>query len=89
MTDVVHGKEGADNQYSFQGAFPEKTECKHCKEPGAVLTITVSEDQPGPFACNMYPNDPQGEGYWYHDAAAWALYTCRKCFEVTVLWNQA
>lgn len=83
---VAYGEDGAE--LSRQSAFPPTTKCIHCDTGEAILTITVAENET-PFACQMYENDPHGEGYWYHDAASWALYTCRDCLEVTVLWNQS
>jgi hypothetical protein len=91
-TVVVYGQEGCKSEFSTQRPFPKSTKCDHCAHSEALITITISEfgilGQKGQFACDLKPVGPD-DGYWYHDAASWALYTCPHCFKVTVLWNQA
>ena len=79
-TVVVYGKEGCQKEYSTQAPFPKEAKCEKCNND-ALITITISD-----FAAGLSPNSG---GYWYHDAASWAIYTCPHCFHTQVKWNQA
>jgi len=92
MFEVVIGKEGLG--HSYQAPFPETTPCVHCLGISRVGFVAfenrslepINEQQ---FVTNLYPNDPNGEGYWLHDCCAVAVYLCTKCLNPTALYNQA
>jgi len=80
---------------SWQEPHPETVNCPKCGRPAEIF-MAVQEGCTRPrgrnfkFACELHENKPGGEGYWFHDAIAAALYCCRHCFEVFVgNWNQA
>ena len=78
-------------KYTWQNEFPITTECLRCKGEsrlGFVAHETERKPEDG-FVCNLYPNDPDGEGFWLHDACCVAVYFCKKCLEPTALYNQA
>lgn len=77
---------------TWQDPFPETTECLKCHGEcrlGFVTHEFDTEQGKGNFLCDLYPNDPDGDGYWLHDACSVAVYFCRKCLEPTALYNQA
>ena len=77
-------------ELTWQAPFPEEVKCVHCGKEGARLAFVLCEDYGDEFACSMYPNDYEGEGFWLHDAAAFATYLCRdvSCAGATTKWNQ-
>ena len=78
--------------FSFQDAFPKSIECVHCdceKEAELIFVAHEMDRKNKEFLCRKHDNDPEGEGFWFHDAACFANYVCRKCFKVTAIWNQA
>ena len=92
MFEVFLGTNGLEK--SYQGEFPETTECVHCKGEariGFVVFEKLTEESSTPIChvCNIHDNDPDGEGYWLHDFCAVAVYFCKKCLEPTALYNQA
>lgn len=94
MFKVTIGKEGLTKTY--QDEFPETTECVHCKKEARVGFVAVEDHPPKgqdrkeiEFVCNLYENDPDGEGYWLHDCCAVAVYFCKGCLKTTALYNQA
>lgn len=95
MFTVTIGKDGLSE--SWQAPFPETTDCVHCKKEARVGFVVKESrsDEPrkageGPeaFVSHMHPNDPDGEGYWLHDACAVAVYFCKKCLNPTAIYNQ-
>jgi len=91
---LEYGTKGCEN--SWQAPFPEEVECAHCGKEGARLAFVLQELggenwQDKEFASNLHDNEPEGEGFWLHDAAAFATYLCRdiNCAKATTKWNQA
>lgn len=83
---VEIGTKGVGN--TWQQPFPEQAKCRCGGD--ARLAFVASENEPGEeHVCNLHKNEPNGEGFWPHDAIAMAVYFCGKCFEPVVLWNQA
>lgn len=77
---------------TWQNPFPEEVTCACCGKEGARLAFVLQESGKKEHACNLYQNDPDGEGFWVHDSAAFAVYLCRdiNCPEkATAKWNQA
>lgn len=81
---------------TYQAKFPTTTSCVKCGKP-ARIAVTMREEfeerkmpEQQSFATNLHANDPRGEGFWLHDAAAFATYLCTdiKCATATTLWNQ-
>ncbi len=88
--DLAYGTEGCCT-LTFQDEFPEEAVCAHCGKEGARLAFVFAEaGGAGEYICELHENDPEGEGFWLHDAAAFAVYLCRdiKCAEATTKWNQ-
>ncbi len=82
--EVGYGPKGKN--LSYQGDFPEVTPCVKCGKE-ARLGLVVREDG----VVDLHPNDPKGDGFWLHDAGAFATYICTDidCAAATTLWNQA
>ncbi|MGH9917991.1 MAG: hypothetical protein ACRD6W_03830 [Nitrososphaerales archaeon] len=86
---------------TWQADFPETTPCCKCgKEARLAIGIQEGADAPRaegetpiqePYVTNEHPNDPEGEGFWLHDAGAFATYLCTdiNCASATTLYNQA
>ena len=74
---------------SWQADFPKTTPCVKCGET-ARHALTVMEEDGPQYASRAHRNDPDGEGFWLHDAAAFAIYLCKDidCATATTLWNQ-
>ncbi len=93
---LEYGSKG--QELTWQDPFPKEVTCVHCGKAGARLAFVLCEmggDNPkeAEFACRLHPNKsegPDGEGFWLHDAAAFATYLCRdlECASATTLWNQ-
>jgi len=89
--EVTIGVEGLSK--TFQGEFPEETECCYCKGIARIGFVAHEgmSNQPivaGENVCNLHPNDPGGEGFWLHDCACFATYLCKECLNPTTLYNQ-
>ncbi len=87
---IEYGTKGRD--LSWQAKFPEEVECVHCGKPGARLAFVFMEEDGKEYASSLHDNDyaEGGEGFWLHDAAAFATYLCRdiNCTGATTKWNQ-
>ncbi len=86
---VKPGTEGKD--MSHQGGFDETTPCVKCRKK-ARMALVVSEDGKGDnYVTHVHPNNPEGEGYWPHDCAAFAIYICPDidCRTATCIWDQS
>jgi hypothetical protein len=88
-----YGTEACD--LSHQAPFPKEATCCHCGKEGARLAFVFQETggenwKEKEFACRLHDNDYAGEGFWLHDAAAFAVYLCRDidCTKATTEWNQ-
>jgi hypothetical protein len=88
--EIAYGEEGAVDGMSFQGAFPKTTCCIKCGKTSRMAFV-AAEGSGDRFVCREHENDYKGEGFWLHDAAAFAVYLCTSiaCCEATTLWNQA
>ncbi|RLF67437.1 MAG: hypothetical protein DRN26_02415 [Thermoplasmata archaeon] len=84
---VTIGEEGC--QHTWQKYFPEETSCVHCDGKAHIGFVAHEGAGEPSYVCNLHKNDPNGEGYWLHDACAVAVYFCRKCLKPTALYNQA
>ena len=78
---------------TYQEAFPPTTPCCRCGAEARIGFVAIEglsdPESPRKYVCNLHDNDPDGEGFWLHDACAVAVYFCRKCLEPTALYNQA
>lgn len=79
---------------SFQDEFLETTKCCRCGKEARLAFVAHEMDEEtaangGKYICQLYDNDPDGEGFWPHDAVCVAVYFCRGCLETTALYNQA
>lgn len=74
---------------TWQDDFPITTECVRCGGECRLGFVAHEFERGGDFVCNLHLNEPEGEGYWLHDACAVAVYFCKKCLEPTALYNQA
>jgi hypothetical protein len=87
---VTIGKEGLTK--SWQGDFPETNECPYCKGEARIAFVghegLDKQSGEGPYVCSLHKNNPEGEGYWLHDACAVAVYFCKKCLEVSGRYTQ-
>lgn len=88
---VAIGTEGLD--LTFQRPFEPTTTCVKCGKK-ARIAFTIAEpmtDGEKRYITDLHSNDPGGEGFWLHDAAAFAVYLCTDidCATATTLWNQA
>jgi hypothetical protein len=76
---------------TYQDDFPQTTPCCRCGGESRIAFVAI-EGNSAPeseHVCDVHPNDPDGEGFWLHDACAVAIYFCKKCLEPTALYNQA
>lgn len=78
-----------DDKGSFQGDWPEICDCIHCGKKATLVFATVEDSGLDEYLCDLRKNDPNGDGFWFHDATSWAVYICRSCFKATADWNQA
>lgn len=92
--NVFYGTKGCF--HTWQDSFPDEAKCVHCGRGDARLAFvyleTGGEDWiEKEFVSKLHDNDPDGEGFWLHDAGAFATYLCRdiKCTGATTLYNQA
>ena len=97
---VTIGKEGLTK--TRQAAFPETTECVHCKgeaRVGFVAHEGMDDDDKAVWPRdhvqfvsdlhkNLHKNEYSEGGYWLHDCCAVAVYFCRECLKPTALYNQ-
>lgn len=77
---------------SWQDDFPKTTKCVHCKGEARLAFVAHefnTKPNSGEFVCDLYDNDPDGTGYWLHDACCVAVYLCKKCLKPTAFVNQA
>ncbi len=79
---------------TFQEEFPKTMECCKCKGESRLTFVAHEYDKKsskegGKYICQLYDNDPEGKGFWLHDACCVAIYFCKKCLEPTALYNQA
>lgn len=77
---------------TWQDEFPRTTKCVHCKGEARLAFVAHefnTKPNSGKFVADLYENDPKGKGYWLHDACCVAVYFCKKCLELTALYNQA
>jgi hypothetical protein len=90
MPLVDYGTKGVD--LTWQAKFPETTPCVKCGKKARLAIVLREGSGAGDtnFACRLHKNDPEGEGFWLHDAAAFATYLCVDidCATATTLWNQ-
>jgi hypothetical protein len=89
--NIYLGESGLES--SYQENFPRTTPCCRCggeARIGFVAMEGFSDSQtPREYVADLHDNDPDGDGFWLHDACAVAVYFCRKCLETTALYNQA
>ena len=71
---------------SYQAPFPKEERCMKCQS--RAHPILVVDDDEGLIAQNS-PERFDGCPIHPHDSAAFVLYMCDECGEVTTLWNQA
>lgn len=82
---------------SYQADFKKTVPCVKCGEPSRIAVVlqetfdkakTPSEQT---FVTRLHDNDPEGDGFWPHDCAAFAIYVCPEidCGTATTIWNQA
>lgn len=89
---LEHGLGVDSGELSYQKAFKATTPCIKCdKEARLAITILEKFDDESKFITDIHKNDPDGDGFWPHDATAFAIYICPdiKCATATTLWNQA
>lgn len=86
---VYLGKSGLTK--TWQGEFPETIDCKDCEGSARIAFVATENEaiEKEALVCDLYNNDPDGDGYWPHDAIAVAVYICTKCFKSISLFNQA
>jgi len=86
---VKPGLEGKD--LTWQADFPDETPCVKCSKSARLAIVLKEPSEIEKYVTDLYKNDPQGEGFWLHDAAAFATYLCPDidCATATTLWNQA
>jgi len=90
---VAHDEEKT-RRISFQAEFPVITDCCRCEGVSRLAFVGHETGEPilpssGSYIHQLHKNDPEGEGYWPHDACCVAVYFCTKCLEPTALYNQA
>lgn len=81
------GEDGLQN--SWQREFPKTTECVHCGNEARIGFVTQETHKSDALVADLHENDPNGSGYWPHDAVAVAVYFCKGCLETSALYNQA
>jgi hypothetical protein len=77
---------------STQAPFNPETPCVKCGKKARIAFVMAEPiTDNGRFITDLHHNDPGGEGFWLHDAAAFATYICTDidCATATTLWNQA
>lgn len=89
MMKTYLGKAGLTK--TWQSEFPETMDCKDCGGSARIAFVATENEAPKDEAlvCDLYSNDPGGEGYWPHDAIAVAVYFCTKCLKSVSSFNQA
>ena len=83
---------GPSGQFlTWQAPFKPITTCVKCGGPAELALVVREGHGEREYVSALHPNDPQGEGFWLHDAGAFATYLCRDidCATATTLWNQA
>ena len=82
-------KEAAD--FSFQRPSPTSTECCRCGGLSRLAFVAHETEKPedGKYVADIHLNEPDGDGFWPHDACAVAVYFCTLCLQPTALFNQA
>lgn len=83
------GEPGLNN--SWQAKFPKITNCVHCGGESRIGFVTqeTHDSSEERLVCDLHENDPDGAGFWPHDAVAVAVYFCKQCLETSSLYNQA
>ena len=84
---VTLGKEGLG--CTWQAAFPKTTGCCRCDGEARIGFVVQEQQGEKGYVADLHPNEPDGSGFWLHDACAVAVYFCRKCLMPTALYNQA
>ena len=86
---IILGKKGI--KYSWQNNFPEETKCcrPSCAGQARLGFVFFEGTNTKEYVANLYENDPDGKGFWLHDACAVAVYFCKQCLKPTALYNQA
>ena len=93
--DFVASSGPAGLKMSWQRKFPESVKCEKCggdcRYAMAVQEIPAEKGSPSTdsFVAAKHSNGGNEGGWWPHDAIAFVLYFCRKCFHAQVEWNQA
>jgi hypothetical protein len=93
--DVEVGYGPGGKNLSYQGDFPEVTPCKTCGKEARLALVVREKGGPSnvqpEYVTDLHLNDPKGDGFWLHDAGAFATYICTNidCAAATTLWNQA
>lgn len=87
--EVGYGPAGTG--LTYQKDFPPTTECHECGEDARLALVVREPTKEEMYVKSLYPNDPEGDGFWPHEDAAFAIYICpdTDCAEATTLWNQA
>lgn len=75
-------------EITWQDEFPKTTKCCRCKGRARLGFVVYENSSDKNYLCNLYNNEPDGDGYWLHDACCVAVYFCKKCLEPTALYNQ-
>jgi hypothetical protein len=92
---IAYGDEGTG--LTWQADFPATTPCEHCGADARLAFTLLEEGGDDGYICDLHDNEHEegGEGFWLHDAGAFALYICTdidcvtKTGGTTTLWNQA
>jgi hypothetical protein len=85
MTSYLN--EGALEEKTWQAAFPEKSKCPHCGGEARFAFVSHEDDEED-YVCDKHKNEPDGDGFWPHDAIAVAVYICKECMEPVAEMNQ-
>lgn len=72
---------------TFQREFPKTVTCSLCNN--VANPIIVINDLEAEIAHASPKRNRRGRPIWPHDSAAFVLYMCSECGEVSVEWNQA
>jgi hypothetical protein len=85
---VVLGPESRHK--TWQAPFKEEIKCCRCGGPSRLGFVAYEglDHEDETYLTELYPNDPEGSGYWLHDACAVAVYFCKDCLEPTADYNQ-
>lgn len=81
---VEIGTKGLSN--SWQADFDEEAKCK-CGRMARIAFVAQEQHGEKKYISDLHKN--KKGSFWPHDAIAIAVYFCKNCFEVVVVWNQA